>query len=125
MGIGGGYLDPGQTAPYPAMDVGSIIIRSLSAKTLIGARNFLLGNRRMGMEIDHLEKRFGVIAIEKGFLSADQVIEALRIQVLEDIEKGGHRLMGRILLEKGQITLSQINEVLTSLGKNLPLLREE
>jgi len=76
------------------------------------------------MEINHLEKRFGVLAIEKGFITADQVIEALRIQVWEDIEKGGHRLIGRILLEKGQITLLQIEEVLKALGKNLPLLKE-
>jgi hypothetical protein len=76
------------------------------------------------MEIDHLEKRFGVLAVEKGFITADQVVEALRIQVLEDIERGGHRLIGRILLEKGQITLSQINEVLGTLGKNIPLFKE-
>jgi len=76
------------------------------------------------MEIDHLEKRFGVLAVEKGFITADQVVEALRIQVLEDIERGGHRLIGRILLENGQITLPQINEVLATLGKNIPLFKE-
>ena len=76
------------------------------------------------MEIDHLEKRFGVLAVEKGFITAEQVVEALRIQVLEDIERGGHRLIGRILLEKGQITLPQINEVLATLGKNIPLFKE-
>lgn len=77
------------------------------------------------METQHLEKRFGVLAAEKGFLTADQVIEALRIQVMEDIEKGKHRLIARILLEQGLITLSQIDEVLRSMGKNLPLLKEE
>jgi hypothetical protein len=77
------------------------------------------------MEMDHLEKRFGVLAVEKGFVTADHVIEALRIQVIEDLEKGRHRLIGRILLEQGLISLSQINEVLKSLGKNLPLLKEE
>jgi hypothetical protein len=54
----------------------------------------------------------------------DQVIEALRIQVTEDIDKGEHRLIGRILLEQGLLTLSQIDEVLHSMGKNLPLLKE-
>jgi hypothetical protein len=77
------------------------------------------------METQHLEKRFGVLAVEKGFITADQVIEALRIQVMEDIEKGKHRLIARILLEQGLITLSQIDEVLRSMGKNLPLLKEE
>jgi hypothetical protein len=77
------------------------------------------------METQHLEKRFGVLAVEKGLITADQVIEALRIQVMEDIEKGKHRLIARILLEQGLITLSQIDEVLRSMGKNLPLLKEE
>jgi hypothetical protein len=76
------------------------------------------------METDHLEKRFGVLAVEKGFVNPDQVIEALKIQVMEDIEKGKHRLIGRILLEQGLITLSQINNVLASIGKGLPLLKE-
>jgi len=77
------------------------------------------------METQHLEKRFGVLAVEKGFITADQVIKALRIQVMEDLEKGKHRLIARILLEQGLITLSQIDEVLRSMGKNLPLLKEE
>jgi len=53
------------------------------------------------------------------------LIEALRIQVMEDIEKGKHRLIGRILLEQGLITFWQIDDVLKSMGKNLPLLQEQ
>jgi len=63
--------------------------------------------------------------VEKGFITAEQVINALRIQVMEDIEKGKHRLIGPILLEQGLITLSQINDLLSALGKNLPLLKEQ
>jgi hypothetical protein len=77
------------------------------------------------METEHLEKRFGILAVEKGFITADQVIEALKIQVMEDVEKGKHRLIGLILLEQGLISLSQIEEVLQSLGKGLPLLKEQ
>jgi hypothetical protein len=77
------------------------------------------------METEHLEKRFGVLAVEKGFITADQVIEALRIQVMEDMQKGKHRLIGRILMEQGLITLAQINDLLSILGKNLPLLKEQ
>ena len=77
------------------------------------------------METEHLEKRFGVLAVERGLITADQVIEALRIQVIEDLEKGKHRLIGRILLEQGLITLPQLEEVLGFMGKNLPLLKEE
>ncbi len=77
------------------------------------------------METEHLDRRFGVSAVKKGLVTADQVVEALRIQVMEDIEKGKHRLIGLILLEQGLITLSQIEDVLASMGKNLPLLKEE
>jgi len=76
-------------------------------------------------EIWNLEKRFGLLAVEKGYIRADQVVEALRIQVMEDLERGKHRIIGRILLEQGLITLFQIENVLKALGKNLPLLREE
>jgi hypothetical protein len=77
------------------------------------------------METEHLEKRFGILAVEKGLITADQLIDALRVQIIEDVEKGKHRILGRILLEQGMITLSQIDHVLRSMGKNLPLLKEE
>jgi hypothetical protein len=76
------------------------------------------------METEHLEKRFGVLAVEKGLVTADQVIEALGIQVMEDIKKGKHRLIGLVLFQQGLITLSQIDDVLGSMGKSLPLLKE-
>lgn len=76
------------------------------------------------METEHIEKRFGILAVEKGLVSADQVIEALRIQVMEDLQKGKHRLIGRIFLEQGWMTIAQIDEVLASIGKGLPLLKE-
>ena len=76
------------------------------------------------METEHLEKRFGVLAVERGFVTADQVIEALRIQVTEDMDEGKHRIIGRILLEQGLMTLSEVDEVLGLLEKRLPLLKE-
>ena len=76
------------------------------------------------METQHLEKRFGVVAVEKGFATPEQIVETMRIQVLEDIECGKHRLIGRILLEQGILNLAQIDEVLETLGKRLPLLKE-
>jgi len=77
------------------------------------------------METNHMEKRFGILAVEKGFITAQELIEALRVQVLDDIEKGKHRLLGRILLEQGLLTREQVEEVLQMLGKRLPLLKEE
>lgn len=76
------------------------------------------------METEHLEKRFGVLAVERGFVTAAQVIEALRIQVTEDMDEGRHRIIGRIFLEQGLMTLSEVDEVLGLLEKRLPLLKE-
>jgi hypothetical protein len=77
------------------------------------------------METEHLEKRFGILAVEKGLITADQVINAMRIQIMEDVEKGKHRIIGRILLEQGVLSLGQIDEVLRTMGKNIPILKEE
>jgi hypothetical protein len=71
------------------------------------------------MKIVHLDKRFGVIALEKGFVTAEQVVDALKTQVEEDLSLGTHRLIGRILLEKQVLTLSQLDEVLSYMEKNL------
>ena len=68
-------------------------------------------------KIEHFEKQFGIIAIEKGFIKPDMLIEALRIQIEEDMEYKTHRLIGEILMEKDYITAPQIQEVLDSMFK--------
>ena len=62
--------------------------------------------------IEHYEKQFGIIAIEKGFITAENLIETLKIQVEEELENKTHRLIGEILLDKGYITPTQIQDVL-------------
>jgi hypothetical protein len=57
------------------------------------------------------EKRFGMIAIEKGFITGDDLIRALSIQIDENIEKKRHRLIGEILLEMDIMTADQIETV--------------
>lgn len=76
------------------------------------------------MEREHLEKRFGLIAVEKGYVEPEHLIDALKTQVVEDMEKGEHRLIGRILLEQGLLSTAQIDNILDILGKGLPLLKE-
>jgi hypothetical protein len=61
-----------------------------------------------------LDKRFGTIAIRKGFINQEQLIQAFRIQVEENLEKGEHRLIGAILLDLGLMTIQQIDEVINS-----------
>lgn len=63
-------------------------------------------------KVEHYEKRFGIIAIETGFISREDLIMALKIQVLEDLSLGSHRLIGSILLDEKLITAGQIQAVL-------------
>ncbi|MBL7175658.1 MAG: hypothetical protein ISS66_07500 [Desulfobacteraceae bacterium] len=71
-------------------------------------------------KVEIYEKRFGIIAIEKGFITPDELIDGLKVQVREDIEKGTHRLIGTILFDQDIMTDIQINEVLeVLLGSNV------
>ncbi|HUU41313.1 MAG TPA: hypothetical protein VMW42_10245 [Desulfatiglandales bacterium] len=62
--------------------------------------------------LEFLEKRFGIIAVEKGYITAEELVDALRIQVHEDIRHGTHRIIGEILLAQGNMIPAQVEEVL-------------
>ena len=81
----------------------------------IGVQNLKV---RKGVSVlDHqLEKRFGVTAVKMGFITADQLHEAMRVQLDEDLHGLEHRLIGRILLERGYISSGQVREVLRQMG---------
>ena len=66
-------------------------------------------------QIETYEERFGNIAIAKGFITPEELLDALRIQVQEETEKKQHRLIGQILLEQGVISGEQIQQVLAEL----------
>ncbi len=63
-------------------------------------------------QIEHYEKRFGIMAVEKGFITAEDLVRGLTVQVNEDLQKIPHRLLGEIFFEKGLMTDKQITEVL-------------
>lgn len=63
-----------------------------------------------------LDKRFGAVAIDKGFITLENLIEAMKIQILENMDGSDHRLIGQILWEEGFMDSEQINEVLRSMG---------
>ena len=65
------------------------------------------------------EKRFGTVAIEKGFITKEQLIDALRTQVEEEVEQGAHRFIGSILVEKEAINAKQLGTVFMALGLGL------
>jgi hypothetical protein len=69
------------------------------------------------MKYEHVELRFGIIAREMGFINAEQLVEALKIQVMEEAENKKHRQIGSILLEKEFITSKQIEEVIINIMK--------
>jgi len=62
------------------------------------------------------EKRFGDVAVEKGFVSKEQVDEALQIQMKDDSEGKGHRVLGAILKQLGYLTPREIDEILDFMG---------
>lgn len=65
----------------------------------------------------HLERHFGIQAIERGFITSENLTEVMVIQDIEKKYKGKHRFIGRILLDKGLISITQIDEVLESMGQ--------
>ena len=61
--------------------------------------------------------RFGVTAIKKGFITKDQLLEALGIQVEDELKGMELRLIGSILYGKNYMTVEKINEVLNVISK--------
>ena len=60
----------------------------------------------------HLEKRFGMVAVRKGYITASQLHEAMTTQLREDLAGEMHRFIGQILFDQGHIGAHQIREVL-------------
>jgi hypothetical protein len=68
--------------------------------------------------IKEVEKRFGTIAVEKEFITVDQLMEALEAQMREDLAGVKRRIIGRILYDMGFITLPQIEKVMSSMNSD-------
>ena len=61
--------------------------------------------------------RFGIIAVIKGFINADQLKEAFTEQADDNLSGRPHRLIGRIFFDKGWMTDKQIDVVLNELER--------
>lgn len=59
------------------------------------------------------KRRFGVVAVELGFITEIQLHVAMTTQLNEDLRGIKHRSIGEILLEKGYISPGQIGQVLS------------
>jgi hypothetical protein len=66
--------------------------------------------------------RFGEIAIDKGFVTAEQLTEGIAKQAEDGLSNSRYRLIGSILFEHGWITNEQIDIVRCELfeRKELP-----
>jgi len=69
------------------------------------------------MKTEEREERFGDIAQKKGYITWQQLLEALEIQIEENIKKGEDRFIGEILCELEFMTKLEVRVVLESIEK--------
>ena len=66
--------------------------------------------------MEKINKRFGIVAVKSGFITREQLLEALKVQLAEDLKGMKHRLIGDILRVKEYITEAQIDKVIESMS---------
>jgi len=66
--------------------------------------------------MEKIDKRFGIVAVESGFITREQLFEALKVQLAEELKGMKHRLIGEILRVKKYITEAQIDKVIESMS---------
>jgi len=69
------------------------------------------------MSEDTLAKRFGDIAIQKKFITKNQLLEAMTVQIENQLEGAEHKLIGAILIELMYMSEDQVNEVVETMSK--------
>jgi hypothetical protein len=96
-------------------------VRSLALQRFHGAgkqpRSLATGRRIPSMaehqqQLSDRYKFFGEVALEKRFVTAEQLYQALTHQARLRVEGRMEKQLGQILLEMGYITEEQVNEVL-------------
>ena len=71
----------------------------------------------MGDDVGKFCPRFGMLAVEMGFVTVEQVREGMAEQVDDDIVHKSHRLLGTIFVDKGWMTFREVEVVLERLFK--------
>jgi len=64
---------------------------------------------------DRYRRLFGEIALERGFVDAAQLYEALTVQAKRRAEGKSDKLLGQILVELGFLSPEQLQEVIDHL----------
>lgn len=67
----------------------------------------------------HYHKRFGTIAVEKGYITGDDLLSALELQAKENVKEGKHRLLGQIFVDEGLLTEAQVDEILETMSQTI------
>ena len=65
--------------------------------------------------IVEFSQRFGMIAVNRGHVTPEQLKEALAEQVDDDLASRPHQLLGKIFYEKNIMSLKQIDQVMDEL----------
>ena len=68
---------------------------------------------------ENYHKRFGTIAVDKGYIKEEQLVNALEIQAKENVMEGKHRLLGQIFVEEGLLTAAQVDEILETMNQRI------
>ena len=67
------------------------------------------------------QKRFGMLAVEKHYVTKEHVTEALQIQIDENMNQGIHRQIGAILFDLGRMDAGQVQMILGELNSTSKL----
>lgn len=65
-----------------------------------------------GMRVNDRYKLFGEVALEKRFVTAEQLYQALTLQARAKVEGKPEKLLGQVLLELGYLSEAQIRDIL-------------
>jgi hypothetical protein len=63
-------------------------------------------------EDSNICKRFGIIAVKRGFITEEQLKAAMMEQLEDDLQGQDHRVIGAILFKKNWMTWEQVDLVL-------------
>ncbi len=65
--------------------------------------------------MDTDRKLFGEVAFEKGYVTTEALYEALTIQAKAEVNHRPYKFLGQILMDLGEMSESQVLEVLSEL----------
>jgi len=80
----------------------------LTYKEAAGLKEQRAANRM----VEEVKVRFGQSAVNKGYITPNELLDALKAQVEENFKTNTHSFIGEILVKQGKMTEEQVNEIL-------------